>query len=33
MSYYVKSLIDIKGTPEADARREKLVAAVTVASR
>jgi mono/diheme cytochrome c family protein len=33
MSYYVRSLIDIKGTREADARREKLVAAVTVASR
>ena len=27
MAYYVRSLIDIKGTPEADARREELVAA------
>jgi mono/diheme cytochrome c family protein len=32
MSYYVLSLIEIKGTPEADARREKLIAAVTVPS-
>ena len=32
MAYYVRSLIDIKGTPEADARREKLVAAVAVPS-
>ena len=31
MAYYVRSLIDIKGTPEADARREKLIAAVAVA--
>src|ERR1039457_6330789 len=28
MAYYVRSLIDVKGTPEADARREKLVAAL-----
>jgi mono/diheme cytochrome c family protein len=27
MAYYVRSLIDIKGTPEADARRERLIAA------
>ncbi len=32
MAYYVRSLIDIKGSPEADARREKLVAALEVAS-
>jgi mono/diheme cytochrome c family protein len=32
MSYYVRSLIRIKGTPEADARRAKLVAAVAVPS-
>ena len=32
MAYYVRSLIDVKGTPEADARREKLVAALAVAS-
>jgi mono/diheme cytochrome c family protein len=30
MAYYVKSLIDIKGTPEADARREKLIQALSV---
>jgi len=27
MAYYVRSLVEIKGKPEADARREKLVAA------
>jgi mono/diheme cytochrome c family protein len=32
MSYYLRSLIRIKGTPEADARREKLIAAVAVPS-
>ena len=32
MAYYVRSLIDVKGTPEADARREKLVAALAVTS-
>ena len=29
MAYYVRSLIEIKGTPAADDRREKLVAALT----
>ena len=28
MAYYVRSLIEIKGKPEADARREKLIAAL-----
>jgi hypothetical protein len=28
MAYYVRSLIDIKGTREADDRRDKLIAAL-----
>jgi mono/diheme cytochrome c family protein len=32
MSYYVRSLIRIKGTREADTRREKLIAAVAIPS-
>ncbi|MCM3877944.1 MAG: c-type cytochrome [Thermoanaerobaculia bacterium] len=32
MAYYTRSLIEIKGSPAADARREKLVASLAVAS-
>lgn len=32
MAYYVRSLIDVKNTPEADARRKKLVASVAAPS-
>jgi hypothetical protein len=33
MSYYVRSLIDLKGTREADDRRDRLVAALAPSHR